>query len=456
VGAYWRTLTNANITLYRRIEDEYAAEARVRIWVRPEPTYDSGWVLINPDEAKTLTHSIGGNVDDYIVDMQFSSSDGNGINQRYYGGVDFGAHPPGSASENDRVGAYWRSLTTSSIVIYRRPDDIYCEEIRIRIWNAWKPRTPDYDSGWVAVGLDQTETLTHTLGGSTSDYYVDMQYRTTKVDGINQRYFGGMDIGTKPTSGHAVDDRVGAYWRSLTNNNITVYRRPEDDYAEEVRIRIWLMPKPDYDSGLTALATNTEHTFTHNLGGSIGDYLVDLQYYNASSLVNQRYYGGMDIGANPSTGLNENDRVGAYWRLLNTTSIEVYRRPEDTYAEQVRVRIWRIDAPDYNSGWVVMTQDEAETLTHNLGGNEQNFLVIPYQYDDSSVNYINQRFLGGCDFGAVPPGGHSAEDRVGSYWRTLTRQDITVYRRPEDDYADWVMIRIWDYTQELFVPLVLK
>ena len=99
---------------------------------------------------------------------------------------------------------------------------------------------PNYDSGWVALALNQSKTLVHNLGGSTDNYVVDMQYRGAAEDGINLRYYGGIDFGALPAPGHAADDRVGAYWRSLTTSSILVYRRPEDTYAAQVRIRIWV------------------------------------------------------------------------------------------------------------------------------------------------------------------------------------------------------------------------
>jgi hypothetical protein len=103
------------------------------------PDYDSGWIAITAGAAATrLYHNLGGDVDDYVVDMQYSSF-GSGINQRYYGGTDFGPNAPGGTSENDRVGAYWRSLNTSYITVYRRPEDIYAYEIKIRIFKSRPP-----------------------------------------------------------------------------------------------------------------------------------------------------------------------------------------------------------------------------------------------------------------------------------------------------------------------------
>ncbi len=454
VGDYWRSLTTTNITVYRRPEDTYAPEARVRIWVRPTPTYDSGWVAINQDQSKTLTHNIGGNPDDYVVDMQFRSG-ANGVNQRHYGGADFGSNPPSGMHENDRVGAYWRTLTGSSITVYRRPQDAYAPEIRIRIWRFWKPAVPNYDSSWVTFAQNEAKTLRHNLGGSSDDYLVDMQYRHSS-DGINQRYYGGTDLGTKITVG-SPDDRVGAYWRTLTTSDITVFRRAEDVYAQQVRIRIWDMPRPDYDSGWVSFAQNEAKTLTHNLGGNYLDYLVDMQYKAADVKgVNQRHYSGADFGAHPPAGTAANDRVGAYWRSLNNATITVYRRPDDIYAPQIRVRIWRVAQPDYSSGWVAIAQNALQTLSHNLGGQPENYLANMIYWDSSADNYVNQRHYGGADLGASPPGGYNADDRVGAYWRSLTGSSITVYRRPEDGFADQVYVRIWVTPYRVFLPITLR
>ena len=373
------------------------------------------------------------------------------MNQRYYGGADFGTKVM-VGNPDDRVGAYWRTLTASSIVVYRRPQDTFAEQVRIRILRVWQPTAPDYDSGWFSIGQDETRTLTHSLGGTADDYLVDMQYKSAG-SGVNQRYYGGADFGTKTTVGNP-DDRVGAYWRTLTTSSIVVYRRQEDTYAEQMRVRIWKMPEPDYDSGWVAFNLDQAQTFTHNLGGSYLDYLVDMQYKSADvNGVNQRYYGGMDYGANTSPA---NARDGAYWRSLDSTSITVYRRPDDVHAPQVRIRIWRTAAPDYSSGWVALAQDVAQTLTHNLGGQADNYLVNMIFWDTSAANLLNQRHYGGADFGSSPPSGYSADDRVGAYWRSLTGSSIAVYRRPEDGFADLVYLRIWVTPYQVFFPVVLR
>ena len=99
----------------------------------PRPAWDSGWVSIAQDEAKTFTHNLGSDPDDYFVDLCFKdNSTFNGINQRSYGGQDYGAQVSGK--EDDRYGAYWRYLTANDIVVYRRPEDTYADWVRVRIW----------------------------------------------------------------------------------------------------------------------------------------------------------------------------------------------------------------------------------------------------------------------------------------------------------------------------------
>lgn len=305
--------------------------------------YDSGWVSVERDQALSMVHNLGGNTDDYVVDMQYRIEDANGVNQRYYGGVDLGAKSFSGTMNDARVSAYWRSLTSSSISVYRRPDDVYAQQIRIRIWRS---PSPDYDSGWVSLTAGAAATvLNHGLGGNADHYVVDMQYRMDDVNGVNHRYFGGTDFGATAFGGGHEDERVGLYWRSLNNASITLFRRDEDIYTPEARVRIWVKPAPAYDSGWVSLDEDAAQTLVHNLRGNPADYVVDMQYrVDDVNGVNLRYYGGADFGAQPAPGYSEDDRVGAYWRSLTATSITVYRRPEDSYAPEVRIRIF---APRY-------------------------------------------------------------------------------------------------------------
>jgi hypothetical protein len=88
----------------------------------PRPAYNSGWVSIAPGDY-TLTHNVGGNVDDYVVDMQFKNS--AGIHNHHFGSDSY---------NGSFFGAHYRSLTTSSITVHRSVNDSGADQIRIRIW----------------------------------------------------------------------------------------------------------------------------------------------------------------------------------------------------------------------------------------------------------------------------------------------------------------------------------
>ena len=57
--------------------------------------------------------------------------------------------------------------------------------------------------------------------------------------------------------------------------------------------------------------------------------------------MNQRYYGGMDMGANAPHEFLTDSRVGTYWHNLNNAFVFAYRQAEDQYADKIRIRIWR-------------------------------------------------------------------------------------------------------------------
>ena len=90
------------------------------------PQYDSGYVSIGQAQTITLTHNLGGDPNDYIVDVHFYDNDGNGRNHNRYG-VDI-------TSTGLWAGAYWSRLTSTSIDLFRGGDDITADSIRVRIW----------------------------------------------------------------------------------------------------------------------------------------------------------------------------------------------------------------------------------------------------------------------------------------------------------------------------------
>jgi len=91
----------------------------------PRPNFDSGWNPINAGTVFTLGHNLGGDINNYFVDLQFKSDSTIGIHNIAIGG-DYGG---------DWVsGAHYKELTTTSITVYRYTDDIPVNQFRVRIW----------------------------------------------------------------------------------------------------------------------------------------------------------------------------------------------------------------------------------------------------------------------------------------------------------------------------------
>jgi hypothetical protein len=99
----------------------------------PRPNYDSGWRFLAVDPGVMngvllLNHNLGGNVDNYVVDV-ISKDTGDleqtGINNHGIGSV--------NVNGSDR-GYYFKKLTTSSITLFRESEDTSSHELRVRIW----------------------------------------------------------------------------------------------------------------------------------------------------------------------------------------------------------------------------------------------------------------------------------------------------------------------------------
>lgn len=103
----------------------------------PRPNYDSGWraLAVACDSLNTipgvltLNHNLGGNVDNYVVDIISKDTgdlDGVGINNHGIGSF--------HTSDGDRRGFYLKQLTTSAITLYRESCDTSSHSVRVRIW----------------------------------------------------------------------------------------------------------------------------------------------------------------------------------------------------------------------------------------------------------------------------------------------------------------------------------
>jgi hypothetical protein len=289
-------------------------------FVRRLPDYDSGWETIDPAETLTLDHNLGGSTtDDYVVDLMFLN--GDGAHHLSYGGDDIGS---------DENGAFWRNLSTTSVRVHRWEDDLEAGEVRLRIWVV--PEA-DYDSDWQEIDPGEAITLTHSVGGDSDDYLVYLEAKDIALTGpglgVNHLYYG-MDANR--TNGTPYWH--GFYWRALTTSEITVQRAGDDWSAEHVRVRIWVVPEGDYDSGWAKIATANHRMFDHGLGGPNNHLYVNLEFKSDDSdyAIHHWCYGWVTI----PTGYY----YGATWHDLSAGSIIVSRGSGDGLADQVRVRIW--------------------------------------------------------------------------------------------------------------------
>ena len=83
-------------------------------------------------------------------------------------------------------------------------------------------------------------------------YVVDMQFKDLDFPGmgINHKDFGS-NVYYQESTG--LFHWLGVNWSKLDKDSVYVYRRSEDDSADEVRVRLWKNPQPDYDSKWVSL-----------------------------------------------------------------------------------------------------------------------------------------------------------------------------------------------------------
>lgn len=221
-GVHWQNLTPNTVTVVRWPDDVATSQVRLRVWVPDPPLYDSTWVDIAPNETITLTHNLGGDVNDYTVGIKFRdlTAGGLGTHQLAFGGLEAGGVFRGAA---------WHSLTDSTIQVNRLAGDTSVDQVRVFIT---RPDPPAFDSGWVDVAQGEQRAIVHNLGGNPNGYVVRASARALNGEGagINVIAAGGLEVGGQ---------FHGTNWERLSNTSITVFRRPHDIYADQVRIRIW-------------------------------------------------------------------------------------------------------------------------------------------------------------------------------------------------------------------------
>ncbi len=222
-GFYWYGLTESSITVKLRDEDPVTKKIRVQIWRDAHPDFDSGWQILFPGDTGPLAHNLGGDVDDYIVDLEFADWPGHPPHQMFYGGIAFGYKTYDGNVEGQEWGAYWHSLTNNTVNVARLPDDQKALLSRGRIW---KKPNPKGDSGWVGMVAGQTKTFTFPTDINNTFIYYE---QNSSVGGINHGYYGGFHD----------SDMQGSYWLDANDTKINATRNPDDTVAEQVRFRLY-------------------------------------------------------------------------------------------------------------------------------------------------------------------------------------------------------------------------
>jgi hypothetical protein len=294
-------------------------------------SWSSGWVTIVTDTSQVFTHNLGGDPDDYAVELWFlDTNDGLGINRCGYGGLE---------AVGNWYGAHWQNLTTNTIQVHRQPQDTVADRVRIRVWTPLTPTTGYYASPWTDINTG-TITLTHGLGITDTDLTVGLWFSDTDL-GIHNYGYGGLAVDPDPPT--HTGRMQGAHWHNLTTNTVQVTRHPDDIYVEQVRVFVVHGAPPDYDSledssigGWKSIGAGETFTFTHSLNWNPNMLLVRGECYSSTvggPGIHQWFAGG-----------NHDWFVG--WQgtnLQNLTrnTVAVVRWADDQVCPQVRVRIWK-------------------------------------------------------------------------------------------------------------------
>ena len=90
----------------------------------PRPNYDSGFQPIAAAETLTFEHSLGGDTDDYVIDLTCDAA--------LEGPFDWGMDQGGDNLPEKGVG--WFALNSDTVKVSRGDLDNWCVDVRVRIW----------------------------------------------------------------------------------------------------------------------------------------------------------------------------------------------------------------------------------------------------------------------------------------------------------------------------------
>jgi hypothetical protein len=179
-----------------------------------------------------------------------------------------------------------------------------------------------------------------------------------------------------------------------------------------------------WTSGWVPLTLNNPVTLTHNLGGDPLQYATQYWFLDTDDGfgINTRAYGGIE---------DAGSYLGALWKKLTSTQVDVLRYGYDIYADQVRMWIWIPEQPpDWCSPWTAVAIGGSQVFTHNLGGNVEDY-VVGMWFSGQSAYGVNQQYMGGMESNGL---------YYGAWWHHLTDSTLTVSRGANDSVASEVRV----------------
>jgi hypothetical protein len=297
-----------------------ASEPRDLTSVAAVSRWDSRWVPLVPGDCRTLYHNLGGDPDDYAVELWFRDTDGSlGINRRGYGGLD--QQPAGE-------GAYWRQLNSSRIMVCRGANDPAADQVRVHVWIP--EATGAYRGPWRAIDPGNTLFFLHGLGIPANQLTVGLWFKGGG-EGVHHLGYGGLFVD------QMLQDLTGAFWHNLTSTTVQVTRFPDDVDVEQVRVVVARADNPDFDSDWQSISIGA-NVITHDLNWPPDAMLVRGECRSGQWGIHQRYAGGIDMAG---------DRQGAHLKQVMGDSLTVLRWPDDTVCPEFRVRIWLLGRQTY-------------------------------------------------------------------------------------------------------------
>jgi hypothetical protein len=363
--------------------------------------WSSGWVPITAGNSIVLAHNLGGDPDTYAVELWFRDTNGPfGINHRGYGGLEF---------NGQWFGAHWQDLTSNTVRVFREPDDVAADEVRVDVWVPATP--PDYDSGWTNIAPGETIALNHNLDITATELTVGLWFSGT-ARGIHQFAYGGLGISE-------TQQMVGAYWHGLTDNTVYVTREAGDSDVEQVRLVLTHPSPPDYDSldalsGWVPVGQGTPYTFTHNLNWPAELLVVRSECHSPDYGIHQWFAGGSHdwmIGFQ-----------GADVRQLTDNTVTAFRWPQDQVCPDMRITIWKQAARVYLP--VVMKAYAGPVTETELAHDDGTM--------DSTVSWEAGKGYAAC---FSPPGG-SARILRARYYVQLPSMPVEVHVWDATTHAD--------------------